>query len=404
MPDEPLGQICVICEEPIGVENDSREHVIAEAIGGRLTVKGFICARCNTETGHTWDATLASQLHPLSLIFDVKRQRGATPGLKITTTAGEELVINADGPYTLAKPSFTEEKTSEGAVTIKISARSKEEAKRILVGVKRKYPSIDADRMLADAQMSTSYPEGMVHHRLEFGGESSGRSIVKSVLAMAYHAGVPPGLCHDALEYLRKSSAVPCFGYYYETDLVAARPPEVPINCVSVEANPDTGLILGYAEYFGVRRVVVCLGRGYTGAPIRACYAIDPRTGGTLELSIRLGFNEADIKDIYDYKRFPDGAVESAFEKVMTAALKRKFEKHKERAISEAVKYGFANCGAKPGDILTKEHMWQLSRLVADRLTPFFLHQARSIPRARPTAHVEAEGGEPNDSLGNAAH
>ena len=122
------------------------------------------------------------------------------------------MVINADGPFTLAKPSFTEEKTPDG-VKIQIAARSMEEAKRMLAGVKRKYPSVDLDRMLANVQMPTSYPEGLIHHSLEFGGEVSGRSIVKSVLAMAYHAGVPPGVCRDALDYLRNPSGTPCFGF-----------------------------------------------------------------------------------------------------------------------------------------------------------------------------------------------
>src|ERR1700728_5279654 len=97
----------VICGGPITSENDSDEHVILEAIGGRLTVKGFDCRRCNNESGGTWDAKLASQLLPLSLLFGVDRQRGSTPGLPIVTTAGEELVILPDGGFTLTKPSFS---------------------------------------------------------------------------------------------------------------------------------------------------------------------------------------------------------------------------------------------------------------------------------------------------------
>jgi hypothetical protein len=148
---------------------------------------------------------------------------------------------------------------------------------------------------------------------------------------MAYHAGVATGACHDALEYLRNPAAVPCFGYYQATDLVIDRPPEVPLNCLSAEANPDTGLILGYAEYFGVHRVVVCLSRRYAGDEIRACYAIDPRTGVRLDLSIRLGFDEAEIEAIHSYKMIPDGAIQEAFAKVMPAAIRKQFEAERDR-------------------------------------------------------------------------
>jgi HNH endonuclease len=393
MLDKMLGPGCAICDEPITAESESREHAIPAAIGGRLKVRGFICRRCNSDSGSTWDAKLVSQLHPLSLMFGVERQRGSAPRLPIITTAGEELVINPEGGFTPTRPSFFEETGPEG-VKIQITARSMKEAKRMLAGVKRKYPNVNVDRILADAQMSTSYPKGLVHHRLEFGGEVSGRSIVKSVLAMARHAGVPASVCHDALDYLRDPAAVPCFGYYQATDLVIDRPAEVPLNCLSVEANPDTGLILGYAEYFGVHRVVVCLGRRYAGDRVQACYAIDPRTGVQLDLSIRLGFSEAEIEAIYDYKMIPDGAIQEAFAKVMPAAIKKQFEAERDRVTREATEYAFANCGAKPGEMLTEEHVKKLSRLVAEKLTPFILHNL-ARPQVPPSAEQGEAGGKP---------
>jgi HNH endonuclease len=371
------GSNCVICNGPISTENDSREHVLPEAIGGRLQVKGFVCRRCNSDAGRTWDAKLTSQLLPLSLIFGVERQRGSTPGLPIVTTAGEELVISPTGGFTLAKPSFSSETTPEG-VKIQITARSMEEARRMLEGVKRKYPNMDVDRILAGARISTTYPKGMVRHdNLGIGGEFSGRSIVKSALAMAHRAGIPTGVCHDALDYLRDSAAAPCYGFYQASDLVIDRLAEVPFHCVSVEANPNTGLILGYAEYFGIHRIVLCLGRRYAGDRLQACYAIDPRTGEELDLSVRLGFSEADIEAIYDYKMLPDGAIQEAFAKVMPAALKKKFEVERDRVTKEAAEYAFANCGANPGAILTEEQVKKLPGLVMEKLMPFILHMVR---------------------------
>jgi len=394
MLDKTLAPNCAICGGLITGESESNEHAIPAAIGGRLKVKGFICRRCNSDSGFTWDAKLVSQLHPLSLLFGVERQRGSTPGLPIITTAGEELVINAKGGFTPTRPSFSEETAPEG-VKIQIMARSMDEAKRMLAGVKRKYRNVDIDRILADAQMSTAYPKGLVHHCLEFGGELSGRSIVKSVLAMAHHAGIPTSLCHDALDYLQDPSAAPCFGHYQATDLVVDRPPEVPLNCVGVEANPDTGLVLGYAEYFGVYRVVVCLSRRYAGGRVQECYAIDPRTGVKLDLSISLGFSEAEIKAIYDYEMIPDGAIQEAFAKVMPAAIKKQFEAERERVTTEAVEYAFANCGANPGEMLTKEHVKKLSRLMAEKLVPFILHNL-----ARPhVTTIPATADQPVDTV-----
>ena len=68
-----------------------------------------------------------------------------------------------------------------------------------------------------------------------------------------------------------------------------------------------------------------------------------------------------------------------AFAKVMPATLKKKFEAEKERVIGEAVEYAFANCGTKPGEILTEEQVKKLSRLVSGE-------EAQSICSAQPDA------------------
>ncbi|MEN9862904.1 MAG: hypothetical protein RLZZ601_668 [Pseudomonadota bacterium] len=368
---------CAICNTQISAGNNSKEHVITEAIGGRLRVSGFICKSCNNEAGRTWDAKLASQLLPLAHIFGVTRQRGVTPGLPISTTTGENLIMRPDGGFSPNKPSFSEEITPDG-VQIKIVARDVNEAKSMLKGVQRKYPNTNTDQLLANAEFSSSYPTGMVHHQLDFGGEVSGRSIVKSVLALAHQAGIAANLCNDAIQYLRDHTAPACFGYYQATDLVANRPLETPLHCVAVNANPVTGLVLGYAEYFGIHRVVVCLGKGYCGEVVKSSYAIDPRTGKELYLSVNLDFNESEIDAIYRYEMIPNGAIEAAFHAVMPAALKKKDDFERERVIAEATEYAFKNCGAKYGEILTESQVKKLSSLLLEKLTPYIMHMHKS--------------------------
>ena len=131
--------------------------------------------------------------------------------------------------------------------------------------------------------MVETYPRGAVGHDLSIGGELAGRSMVKSCLALAFANGVDWSACEAALGYLR-GQGPPCFGYYHDTDLIQGRPVGVPLHCLSVEADPATGLILGYGEYFGFHRFVCLLGEGYCGPSIRSTHAIDPRTGAGLDL------------------------------------------------------------------------------------------------------------------------
>src|ERR1700678_639900 len=132
---------CVICDQPITDENDSLEHVILQSIGGRWELPGELCCKCNNQAGYTWDAELASQLQPLSLFFRIKRQKGETPPLAIKTTTGEQLFLRADGSLAALKPEFSKENIPEG-FKVRIAARSDEEAREMLAGLKKKYPSI----------------------------------------------------------------------------------------------------------------------------------------------------------------------------------------------------------------------------------------------------------------------
>jgi hypothetical protein len=92
---------------------DSDEHIISKAIGGRRKVRGLLHLACNNGAGRTWDAELAKQLQPLSLHFDVRRQRGSVPWLPVTTTAGEELMLGSKGQLARrAKPDIKTTPTS----------------------------------------------------------------------------------------------------------------------------------------------------------------------------------------------------------------------------------------------------------------------------------------------------
>ena len=71
-----MRKTCFLCGCEITNRNDSEEHVIPQAIGGKLSVWGFVCKSCNDRTGRKWDSVLTQQLNPLSLFFGIVRERG----------------------------------------------------------------------------------------------------------------------------------------------------------------------------------------------------------------------------------------------------------------------------------------------------------------------------------------
>jgi HNH endonuclease len=367
---------CVRCDRPIDDGNDSEEHVIQNSVGGRLKVSGFICRDCNNRTGETWDAVFAEQTNFLGHFFGVVRERGESPPQPIVTTAGEQLLMQPGGGFKMQKPVFQETLT-EGGKQIQIKARNIREATAILEGVARKYPKVDVAAEIAKATEDHTYPEGVMRQDIHFGGPSAGRSVVKTATAFAFRCGVPIEQCDLAVAYLRDEAAEPAFGDYFERDLVAGRPVGVPIHCVAVDGDPATGMLLGYVEYFGVQRVVVCLSQSYVGSPLARSYGLDPTTGKIIPLQVDLSFSAADVKAIYSYERVPDGSRERAFEAVVPTAMKRNFDRAVAHESARAAQYAFENCGAKPGDKMTPELAKKIAELATERMMPFIQRHAR---------------------------
>ena len=88
---------CALCGRSLTDKNKSREHVFPNALGGRKTVRNFICVKCNSRTGSDWDDELVRQLRPLCTMLNVNRARGRNRQFVVETLSDRKLVVNPDG-------------------------------------------------------------------------------------------------------------------------------------------------------------------------------------------------------------------------------------------------------------------------------------------------------------------
>lgn len=375
---------CVICCETLSTDPaepryDSAEHIFPNAVGGQKTVSGFICRKCNSETGETWDAALAKTMLPLSLMFGVKRDRGKLPSLRTITTEGEHLTLQAEGGLTLTHPEFKETRGPDGSAKYNIKTRSIPDGRKILKGLKKKIYDLDIEAVLAQGTPVEKYPDGDLGFQFQLGDPKSGRSMVKTALAFAFSKGIGWRECEQATAYLRHTSAKACFGFFSARDLLSDRKSGVPLHCVALRADPTTGLILSYVEYFGSIRIVACLGDKYAGLPVETAYAIDPRTAEELSTEVDLDFDPKMMDEIYAGGHLDGLKVEAAFSSVLGPTLRSQEAAERKRVVGRAVDRGFDECGAKEGEQLTPEHLQRISRSVAESVAPFLLHRMRSV-------------------------
>ena len=387
------GAQCALCKKVVTSGNSSAEHIIPNAIGGRKRVVGFICRACNSESGSKWDAELARQLNPLSLLLGIARQRGDVPSQAFQTYSGGSVRVNVDGTRTPAKPRI--QATSEGTNTrLHIEAATKREFRQILEGLGRKYPqlrSLDTDDVISTAEDRSYYTSDPMEIIGAFGGTESGRSLVKSAIALVFDAGVDLYRCDLALDYLLNEGAEACFGYYYDRDkdLVTNRPLRLPIHCVYVKGCSEDSTLVGYIEFYSLWRMVLCLSESYTGDDFTHIYALDPQSGQELDLSISFDLSISEIREAYEYKRYNHEAFTDAISKLFDIVRDLDFNRARGQAIKKAVEAAFANTGAKEGDILTDEQIGQLISDIADGMMPFITHNMIRSPNLPHVIHSE---------------
>lgn len=325
---------CWLCDRTIDDSLDSREHIIPNSLGGRRVVQGFLCTDCNNATGEQWDSQLEAQLRPMALMFGVKRQDGEeTRAHVVQALSGAKYSLRADGTMTPAGSPYREIATPGGGRQIHIQAPSLSQAKRKLKEICAKYPDVDFDTVWATATEKRVYLDEPLMMTWDFGGEFSGRSIVKSALCLAVAAGFDVRNTESHAYLLRHPVEAP-FGYYHTRDLLLERPRQLPLHCVAVSSRNTDGQLLGYVEYFGFRRMVVRIAGTYAGPEIHAIYAIDPTRGETLDMDVDLSLSRAEVDACFAYECIPDGAQEAILHELMPLALRRSFDRELARVIA----------------------------------------------------------------------
>ena len=367
-------QNCALCDEPIALDNDSKEHIIPNAIGGRLTVQGFLCRVCNSRTGEEWDDVLAKQLNPVCNLLDIKRQRGRPPALEVNTMGGLRVRHRSDGHITTDRFRVFEHRIAD-KTHVQVTAPSLRELRRHLPGLIRTYPQLEGVDLSKYLTQTKEYLSDPLAIHMKFGGHQTGRSVVKSCVALAHIAGARLSDLEQAREYLKDQDA-PCFGYYNEREVVLNRPPRTFFHCVHVRGDEESRKVLGYVELFGYQRMVVLLSDSYSGPPFSICYAVDPVAGREIELEVELpDFSSDEIQAIYDYKKVDYEKARTALESLIEWYMEESSKRERSRAIEDAVDYAIKKCGVELGEVVTEEQCNLVAKLVVERLTPFLLHQ-----------------------------
>ncbi|MCY8489352.1 HNH endonuclease [Bacillus atrophaeus] len=256
---------CYVCDTDLTEENVTDEHILLNAIGGRLRSKRLICRGCNSDFGSRIDDKLSQQLQPIATLLDVKRHRGEPPNVK-GTNKNKDILIEPGGKLKLAR-AYTEKNDN----MFHIEASSERQVREVLKGLKRKHPHINIDEQIKNAKRSKSYSPSVTIN-MNFGGEETSRAICKmAVNFFIYNGGKPKEIKH-LLPYIKGSEEEAEVYFYYPKSEVFYKDEKEVLHTLILVGDPQQKQLYVYVELFNEFKMVVFINKEYEGDPIYQSY------------------------------------------------------------------------------------------------------------------------------------
>ena len=249
---------CYICNKNIIPEEVYNEHIILNSLGGRLKSKSLICRQCARKLDEI-DVALSRSLNSFGLLLNISRDRGTNPSILATRTeTGEQISLDLGGKPVLIKPTIIDNLADNEQPFLYISAINQSQMRKILKGLKRKYPDLDVEEIIKSAVARQEYIPPVII-KLLF-GEEEFRSICKMAINFyMYHEGERDLIAH-LIPYIKDGCENQYVGYYYPNDLIAAsNSSDSFIHTLYIQGNPKEKILYGYIELYSAFRLIILL-------------------------------------------------------------------------------------------------------------------------------------------------
>jgi hypothetical protein len=265
---------CYLCGTEINDENTTVEHIILNSIGGRLKSSKLICKKCNSNFGNTIDSNLSKQLEFFANFLDIKRERGLVQDVEmIKESTGEKYRVTSKGIPIPSKP-IVEELNKGNCTEIKIKARSKKELEGILTGLKRKYPNINIEDLLKDANSVKEPISEPLHITLTIGGKESMPAILKMTINYFIEKTGDTSSVKDAINDLKRNETNRVEPIILEKRLFSLDENEV-THSIFLNANKKEKKVYAIIELYSTIQFIIKLSDKYNGEDFQELYVYD---------------------------------------------------------------------------------------------------------------------------------
>lgn len=265
---------CYICEQYIVDGNTYDEHIILNALGGRLHSKNLFCRQC-APLFDKIDAELAKQFNPLANLLNVKRHRGQPQPIQAKiVNSGEQIYIDCVGKIRRLKPTINHEKNGRLRIT---TGGNENKLKEILNGLKRRNPTLDINKELKSAVKSKSSLDTQIKFHFEGSSDTIYRAICKIAMNFYVYSTREYSHINHLIPYLKGEEAIDCVKIcdsIYEFFPFSLTRGEV-FHSLIVRGDSEEKILYGVVQMFSTFQYIVLLSKRYEGQGFSDSYCFD---------------------------------------------------------------------------------------------------------------------------------
>lgn len=258
-----------------------------QAIGGKKAIHGFICNRCNNESGSKWDKQLLELLVFNRLKYGVESISAALSAVSEDSIDGHKR-FNVFGFQDVRVADTASEvlELPDGSIDVTISAGNLRALKKALDGLKRKYPQLEnVDPTNSVRQNSGEPGVVMLKSKVVFTVPDVEKSVIKTAMCWAFATGSDPRKCELAYHYMR---GIPVFASRQEFGLIDLKSPVEPLiaknyHTVAILRDGRRGSIVAQVDYYGSFQFYLPLSFQYEGETMMHIHSVNVKTGDVLE-------------------------------------------------------------------------------------------------------------------------
>lgn len=375
---------CYYCNDPLTIENESIEHIIPNAIGGRLKSKELLCKKCNSSLGEKYDSELCNSLSTISGFLDIRREKGENPTIKnVKSESGEKYNLIKGRHPEMASPVVELDKDNN---TIHIGARNEKELKEIIRGLKRKYPNLDDTDLEKKFIRQKYYMDEALTMTMQVGSNNFLKSVIKiAINYFLFKTGDNKAIA-QRIEDLKsdKEIGVEIIWHYYANESVNYISSEEISHSIYIKGSKENKYLLAFVELFSSYAFVVSLNTNYLGDDVAFSYTYDVLTCSTIEKDILINYvGKLDESNIELNNEFIE-TLTKKLSRVLAIGDKRQTN----AIISEITKLAMKETIGKypEGTKITEDMLVEFFSKVSEEAAPFIAHQNnkqnKRIPKA----------------------